>query len=273
MRKERALTRLAATVLTGIVLIGTAHAADAPYTVSADHWSREDFSQQANPAAFTEVYDRQLYNTFRQTIVDGTSEAPAHTMVGDSEYSAVKNLMARLDGTLRYEHYVPEDFANYYEYLDYFAVSAEMPEDYQAPREFVQPVMDEVSRLETDAEKVEYLNDYLCSLLTYKKGKTAAIAQIFSQHPAELQAACGTYARAFKFLCQAADIPCFTISAKNHGWNLVYADGKWLHVDVSTNDANHRSAVLLAETVSNRADLAPEATAFLKELLVPGSTK
>ena len=33
------------------------------YTISTDHWSREDFSQQANPAVFTGVYDRALYNT------------------------------------------------------------------------------------------------------------------------------------------------------------------------------------------------------------------
>ena len=81
-----------------------------------------------------------------------------------------------------------------------------------------------------------YLNDYLCTLLTYKKGKTAGVTRTFAQHSGELQAACGSYARAFKFLCGAADIPCFTVSTDNHTWNMVYVDGQWLHVDVSLND-------------------------------------
>ncbi len=248
------------------------------YTISTDHWSREDFSQQANPAVFIGVYDRQLYNTFRQTITDlGTDNSAgtgcAYTMVSKSDYSVVKNLMGRLDGVLRYEHYVPQNLTNYYEYLDYFAVSAEMPEQYQASLDFIQPVINEVNALASDREKVIYLNDYLCTLLTYKIGTSSSIAQIFSPHSGELQGACGTYARAFKFLCSAADIPCFTITTSTHGWNMVYVDGEWLHVDVSANDHYNRPYILLSKTVENRIDQAPEATAFLKELLVPGSTK
>jgi len=175
---------------------------------------------------FTGVYDRQLYNTFRQTIIDlGTDNSTgtrcAYTMVSKNDYSVVKNLMGRLDGVLRYEHYVPQNLTNYYEYLDYFAVSAEMPEQYQAPLDFIQPVINEVNALASDREKVIYLNDYLCTLLTYKIGTTSGIAQIFSPHSGELQGACGTYARAFKFLCSAADIPCFTITTSTHGWNMV----------------------------------------------------
>ncbi len=251
-----------------------AHAAEAePYAISASQWSREDFSQQANPDVFTATYDRALYNTIRQTLVDGTSDtAPAYTMVDDSEYSAVKNLLGRLETNLRYEHYVPENFTNYYEHLDYFAVSAEMPENYQAPFDFIQPTIQATDGM-TDREKVEYLNDYLCTLLTYKKGKTAGVTRTFAQHSGELQAACGSYARAMKFLCGAAGIPCFTISTSNHTWNMVYVDGQWLHVDVSLNDLANSHSMLLRETYPNHPDRAPEQTAFLKELLVPGSTK
>ena len=245
-----------------------------PYTISTDHWSRTDFSQQANPAVFTGVYDRDLYNTIRQTIMDGNSDTPAYTMVakGD-EYSAVKNLLGRLEGVLRYEHYVPQNLANYYEYLDYFAVSAAMPENYKAPYEFIRPVIEQANRLGSDREKVVYLNDYLCTLLAYKNGKTAGVTSTFSTHSGELEAACGSYARAFKFLCGAAGIPCFTISTNDHTWNMVYVDGQWLHVDVSANDLYRQQYILLTNTVQGRIDRAPEQTAFLKELLVPGSTK
>ncbi len=272
---NRFLAGIACTALIAGLAV-PAHAAEAqpePYTISASQWSREDFSQQANPDVFTATYDRALYNAIRQTLVDGTSDtAPAYTMVGDSEYSAVKNLLGRLEGVVRYEHHVPENFVNYWQYLDYFAVSAAMPENYQAPFDFIQPTIQSTDGM-TDREKVEYLNDYLCTLLAYQKGKTAGVTRTFAQHSGELQAACGSYARAFKFLCGAAGIPCFTISTSNHTWNMVYADGQWLHVDVSANDLYHRPYILLAETVQGRTDRAPEQTAFLKELLVPGSTK
>ena len=55
--------------------------------------------------------------------------------------------------------------------------------------------------------------------------------------------------------------------------NMVYVDGKWLHVDVSLNDLAHSHAILLSEDYPRKIDQAPEATAFIKELLVPGSTK
>ena len=72
--------------------------APASYTISADHWSREDFSRQANPAVFTGVYDRNLYNAIRQTLVDGNSAAPAYTMVSKENYGEVKRLLGRMDG-------------------------------------------------------------------------------------------------------------------------------------------------------------------------------
>ena len=202
--------------------------------------------------AFTATYDRALYNAIRQTLVDGTSDtAPAYTMVGDSEYSAVKNLLGRMEGFVRYEHHVPENFVDYWQHLDYFAVSAAMPENYQAPFDFIQPIIAETAELDTDSEKVEYLNDYLCTLLAYKKGKTAGVTRTFAQHSGELQAACGSYARAFKFLCGAAGIPCFTISTDKHTWNMVYADGQWLHVDVSLNDLTSSHSMLLRETYAD----------------------
>ena len=280
MKNRKTLSLLLAGAMAAALLAVPAQAAEqqpqtpAPYAISADHWSREDFSQAANPEVFTGVYSRELYNTIRQTMVDETSAAaPAYTMVAKGDdYSAVKNLIGRMEGVLRYEHHVPQGFTDYWRYLDYFAVSAEMPENYQAPLDFVQPVIEATAEI-GDRERVEYFNDYIRTLLAYQKGKTAGITQSFAPHAGELKAACGSYARALKFLCGAADIPCFTVSSKTHTWNLVYVDGQWLHVDVSANDLSGRNKVLLVESYQTGKDQAPEATAFLKELFVPGSTK
>lgn len=248
--------------------------APASYTISTDHWSREDFSRQANPDVFTTVYDRTLYNTIRQTLVDGTSEtAPAYTMVSKDNYGEVKRLLGRMDGLYQHDHHVPQNFTNYFEYLDYFAVSVQMPDNYRTAYDFIQPAVGTANQLGTDREKVKYLNDYLCSLLSYDRTATAGIVRTFSQHSGEIDAACGSYAHNFKFLCGAVGIPCITISTTDHSWNLVYADGQWLHVDVSANDLYRRDYILLSRTVPDRTDIAPAATEFLKELLVPGSTK
>ena len=50
---------------------------DGPYTINASHWSREDYSQAANPAVFTGVYDRALYNAIRQTLVTRAGKVKA----------------------------------------------------------------------------------------------------------------------------------------------------------------------------------------------------
>ena len=277
MKSKKIVSLLLTGAMTAALLAVPAQAAEAPqpepYIISADHWSWEDFSQEANPSVFTGAYSRELYNAIRQTMVDGTSENPAYTMVAKGDdYSAVKNLIGRMEGVLRYEHHVPRNFTNYWQYLDYFAVSAEMLENYQAPLDFIQPVIQSTAEM-ADREKVEYFNDYIRSLLAYQQGKVSGITQTFAPHAGELKAACGSYARAMKFLCAAADIPCFTVSSKTHTWNLVYVDGQWLHVDVSANDLSGRNGVLLVESYQTGKDQAPEATAFLKELFVPGSTK
>jgi len=250
-------------------------ASDGSITISQTSWSREDFSQQANPAVFTGFYTRELYNTIRQTMVDGEpGPFPAYTMVAKgNDYKTMKSLIGRMEGIRRYEHYVPQDFTNYWQYLDYFAVSADMPENYQAPLDFIQPVIAKAEQMGTDREKVTYLNDYLCTLLAYEKDKASGITRTFAPHTEEIKAACGSYAVAFKFLCAAVDIPCFTVNSTTHTWNMVYVDNQWLHVDVATNDLNNWHYILLAETVPNLIDCEPEATAFLKELFVPGSTK
>lgn len=127
MKSKRIVSLLLAGTITAALLAVPAQAAEAPqpYTIQATHWSREDFSQEASPEVFTGVYSRELYNAIRQTMVDGTSgTAPAYTQVSKEDYSAVKKLIGRMEGVLRYEHHVPQNFTDYWRYLDYFAVSA-----------------------------------------------------------------------------------------------------------------------------------------------------
>ena len=79
MKMKNFVSRLTAGIACTALIAGLslpAMAAEAPqtepYTISASQWSREDFSQEANPAVFTATYDRALYNAIRQTLVDGS---------------------------------------------------------------------------------------------------------------------------------------------------------------------------------------------------------
>lgn len=100
MKNRKTLSLLLAGTMAAALLATPAQAAEqqpqtpAPYAISADHWSREDFSQEASPEVFTGVYSRELYNAIRQTMVDGTSEtAPAYTMVSKEDYVSPLDLL------------------------------------------------------------------------------------------------------------------------------------------------------------------------------------
>ena len=277
--RKRITTVLTAGILTVSLTIPAMAAEAQPFTIRQVAWSREDYSQQATPAVFTGAYDRELYNAIRQTLEDAAARtaAPddglAYTMVAYKDYSAVKNLLGRLDGLYWHEHYVPPALSNYYEYLRCFAVSATIPKGYRAILDFIAPAAEKAGQMETEKEKVEYLDDYLCTLLEYDPNAVAAVTEVFASHSGPLKGSCGTYARAFSLLCPAADIPCFAIRTQTHSWNLVCADGARGHVDVSSSDQSGRHVILLTEELPSRTDLTPEITAFLKEFLVPGSAK
>lgn len=54
------------------------------------------------------------------------------------------------------------------------------------------------------------------------------------------QSVCAGYARAFKMLCDAVNIPCLYVSGhvseELHAWNLVYVNNSWYQVDVTHDD-------------------------------------
>ena len=120
MKNRTVLSLLLAGTMTAALLAIPAQAAEqqpqtpAPYAISADHWSREDFSQEVNPEVFTGVYSRELYNAIRQTMVDGTSDtAPAFTMVGKEDYSAVKKLVGRMEGVTESSEFLITLFSSF----------------------------------------------------------------------------------------------------------------------------------------------------------------
>ena len=247
--------------------------------------SREDFSSQANPAVFDSVYTRGAYNAIRQTIVDRDKIVAGNDADGFNPYysyasvtanaatrSAVNEVIRRLEEYLflaiSAEPYVSE----YYKYPDYFTIEPRAIPALADVHIATNDIIARVNTLSTDADKVRALNEYLCDRMDFDATADTGMKTVFTSET-KVKGRCSNFASCFLYLCNRANIPCITISGEDHAWNLVYADGKWLYVDVSLNTQGpSRASMLLTET-SRKTDEHPKATAYAKELLVPGSTK
>ncbi|MDL2287970.1 transglutaminase-like domain-containing protein [Oscillospiraceae bacterium OttesenSCG-928-F05] len=257
-------------------------------TVDGKDLSREDFSQAANPAVFTSTLTRGAYNAIRQTIVDREKIISGNDENGFNPYyhyanslaldqvsgtsSAIHTVVTYIGEYYRYEMSAEPYLKEYYNYPQYFIVKVQNPAIADGAVAATRDIIARADALTSDAEKVRLLNDYLCDKLEYDENNGSGSNIIFTSNT-PVKGKCTTYANAFQFLCDLAGIPSMVLTGENHAWNLVYADGKWGHVDVSYNDrVPSRAGFLLSESL-NKTDENPQLTAFAQELLVPGSTK
>ena len=102
-----------------------------------------------------------------------------------------------------------------------------------------------------DAEKVKYFKDEICKLVSYDTaaanggayGDSFQLTNVFDGDE-KTNVVCEGYSKAFKYLCELADIECYTVTgtmkggtgAGAHMWNLVVLDGKSYVVDVTNCD-------------------------------------
>ncbi len=252
-------------------------------------WSREDFSQTANPEIFTGCYSRGWYNAIRQSIVDretilagndvdnfNPSYLYAHTLAPSqpAEYfDAFSSVLGHISSLYNYYLGAEPYTKNQYEFPGYTIIKVH---EIAPAKEVLPLIQPKLASLEgkTDREKVLAFNDYLCDLLDYGKDNEGSLQDIFSTHTAPVYGVCADYSSAFSFLCSAAGIPCIIASSDtgNHSWNEVYVEGQWLTVDVTYNDAISGRNYYLLSTDAAFSDTMPQACQFAKELLVPGST-
>ena len=253
-------------------------------------YAREDFSQQANQAIFDDVYTREAYNAFRQTIVDrdeivkGTDENGynpnyryAHfidkTNTFDSQGKTRKvfnTIAGDLFGYYNYSFGFEPYIKNIYEYPGYTICKVQVHDFFEPANNATDAFLQSIASL-SDREKVKKIADYISDRIVYKDENVAGINQIFTQN-SQVNGICGTYSGAFIYLCSRIDIPCVNIDDREHSWNEVYVDGKWYTADISYYDVARTDEMLL-RTTYQREDPNKAKTNFAKELLVPGSTK
>lgn len=97
----------------------------------------------------------------------------------------------------------------------------------------------------TDKEKVQTFHDYIINTTKYdkerannmnneeyKNSESHTANGLLKNH----LALCGGYSDIMSIYMSQLNIPNIRISADKHVWNLVYIDGKWLHLDATWDD-------------------------------------
>ena len=257
--------------------------------IDGNSYAREDFSQKANPDIFNEVYTRDAYNAIRQSIVDikeitqntdkngyNPKYTYAHfvdekaTVSNSGEtIEAMKSVTASMFGYYNFSFGYEPTIRNLYEYPGYRICKIQIHKHFESANKATDSFIAEISNL-TDREKVKRIADYICDRVAYKNENVAGINKVFIGTP-PVNAVCGTYADAFVYLCQRAEIPCISVVDDIHAWNEVYVDGEWLTTDISYYDVARTDEYLFPKNYP-RADINKQKTNFAKELLVPGST-
>ena len=270
---------------TNTVYLGEPRKESTPKTIiDGNSYAKEDYSSKANPEIFNEIYTRDAYNAIRQSIVDIaeiTENTDDNGYNVDYEYAhfvdetsktieAMKSVTATMFGYYNFSFGYEPTIKNLYEYPSYRICKVQIHKHFEPANNATDNFIAEIKNL-TDTEKAKRIADYICDRVVYKDENVAGINSVFTETP-PVNGLCGTYANAFVYLCQRADIPCISVKDNVHAWNEVYIDGEWYITDISYYDMVGNDAILFQETYV-RTDINPQKTNFAKELLVPGSTK
>ena len=263
-------------------------------TVDGRELSREDFSQQANQSIFTGIYTRGAYNAIRQSIVDRDKILPGNDSEGFNPYYCYANfndkayipgenelgttmalvsftLWGRMSSYYTYTFGVEPYIKGYYNHYGYGIVKAYKNNVLAPANTATDSLVQEIGTL-TDREKVIKFANVICDKMTYGNSiNGSGVNDIFTSSTS-VKGQCASFASAFLYLCQRANIPCITVSDYDHAWSVVYVDEKWQIADVTNYSTSRDMKWLLTETYPKQDD-SPSETKFLQELIVPNSTK
>ncbi len=258
--------------------------------IDGNAYAREDFSNSANQNIFDDVYTKDAYNTFRQSISDTKTITEGNDNSGynpnymyahyiDKEVTfdmagrtdtALKSVASTLRGYYEYTFGAEPTVKNLFEYPGYRICKVSIREHNAPANSATDSFVKSLEGL-SDFEKVKRIQIYISDKIVYNSNDVVSLNKVFTSSEA-VNGICGTYADAFIYLCQRLDIPCLSIQNQEHAWNEVYVDNKWHIVDVSYYDIA-RNDNMLFHTNYPKTDANPARTKFAKELLVPSSTK
>ncbi|MBQ9382671.1 MAG: hypothetical protein IJT87_00390 [Ruminiclostridium sp.] len=104
-----------------------------------------------------------------------------------------------------------------------------------------------IDKLSDPAEKERFIIEKLAAKLSYNKraaeiisggGITDGYDQTIAGAFYKKDAVCAAYSQAVSYLCNAAGLQCFSVSGKNHQWNVVKIFGNWYELDLTWYDSS-----------------------------------
>ncbi|MBO5459732.1 MAG: hypothetical protein J5981_05735 [Lachnospira sp.] len=100
-------------------------------------------------------------------------------------------------------------------------------------------IINAASVLTTDEEKEKYVYKAIQNMCVYDEN--AELNQSAYSVFVNGRSVCAGYSRAFQYIMQQLNIPCYFCTGYanggNHAWNIVYIDGKYYNVDLSWDDS------------------------------------
>ena len=90
----------------------------------------------------------------------------------------------------------------------------------------------------SEFDKIKAAHDYLCANVEYKEVSDGYASHTSYGALINGQSVCEGYAKAYKLMLNAMDIPCDMVVNATHGWNEVFYENKWYMVDVTNDDTS-----------------------------------
>ncbi len=123
-------------------------------------------------------------------------------------------------------------------HLSYNETINDIENNKQLFEESVNTILENANAYESDEEKERYVHDILIEMIEYDE--SASLNQSAYSALVNHKTVCAGYAKAFQYLMQKLDIPCYFVvgesEGQQHAWNLVYINNTWMNVDVTWDD-------------------------------------
>ncbi len=128
-------------------------------------------------------------------------------------------------------------------HLSYNETINDIENNKQLFEESVNTILENANAYESDEEKERYVHDILIEMIEYDE--SASLNQSAYSALVNHKTVCAGYAKAFQYLMQKLDIPCYFVvgesEGQQHAWNLVYINNTWMNVDVTWDDGLYDS--------------------------------
>ncbi|MBR4986669.1 MAG: hypothetical protein IKY83_13130 [Proteobacteria bacterium] len=240
-------------------------------------------SGNATYRAMLSDYEKKLYDPIYQAV---TERRQYVTVSGDLDANAMKRVIEAITNDHPEVIWMSESFSHEKTLIGQTVTETKLMFKYndlvyqptQAAQSFANASAEIIRNARAAGSGLameKYVHDYLASHVNYGSNALdqTAYGAIVNRH-----AVCAGFARAFKHLMDQLGIPCYVVTGmqatdsgamESHAWNLVYIDGKWRNVDVTSDlveiTNGRSSAVQIDYRLFNKTDQEFKKMGYVRE--------